>query len=255
MTPRTSAPLRAAAVLLLPLALTACSSAKDSAAGTGPAVTATTPSSGATTSPATTAPAAPADTDARLLTGDKLRAVLLRGDVLPKGYKADADGTRDSGLDLAPVAKDGAAGACGALEQTGWIRISGIESASFAQGDFLNAKREEFTQEVDTFRGSGAVTAMTRIQQAFTRCAHFTDSGSGSPVPVKVKSGPIAGSNGQSIKAVLTSDQWEGGTTLVATRVGNSVITTFYAVQSADLGAADVAFTQKIAKNLARAQR
>ncbi|MCM2428068.1 hypothetical protein [Streptomyces sp. RKAG337] len=239
-------------MLLLPLALTACSSATDSAAGTGPAVTATTASSGATTSPATTAPAA---TDARLLTGDKLRAVLLRGDVLPKGYKANADGTRDSGLDLAPVAKDGAAGACGALEQTGWIRVSGIESASFAQGDFLNAKREEFTQEVDTFRGSGAVTAMTRIQQAFTRCAHFTDSGSGSPVPVKVKSGPIAGSKGQSIKAVLTSDQWDGGTTLVATRVGNSVITTFYAVQSADLGAADVGFTQKIAKNLTRAQR
>ncbi|MCZ4122887.1 hypothetical protein [Streptomyces sp. H39-S7] len=246
MTPRTPAALRAASLMLLPLALAACSSGTDSAAGS----VSTKPA--ATTSPATASPAAKA---ARLLTGDKLRAVLLRGDVLPKGYRANADATRDSGLELAPESEDGAPGACGALEQTGWIRIAGIESAAFAQGDFLNPKREEFSQEVDTFRGAGAQTVMTRIQQAFTRCAHFTDSDSGAPVPVKVKSGPIAGSNGQSIKAVLTSDHWEGGTTLIATRVGNSVITTFYAVQSADLGAAGVAFTEKIAKNLTIAQR
>lgn len=253
MTPRTLAPLRAAALLLLPLTLAACSPDKDSAAGTGPAATATTSASAATASPGTTA--VPGSTGARLLTGDKLAAVLLRVGVLPKGYKANADATRDSGKELAPVAGGGAVGACGALEQTGWVRIAGIESASFAQGDFLNPKREEFSQEVDTFQGSGAQTVMTRIQQAFTRCAHFTDSDSGSPVPVKVKSGPIAGSDGLSIKAVLTSDHWDGGTTLVATRVGNSVITTFYNVQSADLGAADVAFTQKIAKNLTIAQR
>ncbi|MEU3458707.1 hypothetical protein ABZ721_01965 [Streptomyces sp. NPDC006733] len=254
MTPRTPAALRAATLLLLPLALAACSSGTGSTAGTRPSASATTPSSAATPQ---TAAASPAAAKARLLTGDKLRAVLLRVDVLPKGYRADAAATRDSGPDLAPPVKDGAPGACGALEQTGWIRIAGIESASFAQGDFVNARQEEFNQGVDTFRGSGAQLVMTRIEQAFKRCAHFTDSGSGAPVPVKVRSSVTKGSDGgaATIKAVLTSDQWEGGTTLIATRVGNSVITTFYSVQSSDLGAANVGLTQKIVKNLTIAQR
>src|SRR5205814_1109741 len=80
-----------------------------------------------------------------------------------------------------------------------------------------------------------------------THCAHFKDTSNGTTASVTIKTTKVPKVGDQTLKAVLSAPEWEGGTTLVATRVGNTVITTFYNVQSPDMGAAGLGLTEKIA--------
>ncbi|MFJ9850446.1 hypothetical protein [Streptomyces sp. NPDC101150] len=231
-----------ASTALLPLALTACSGGTD-----GSSKDASAPSAGSK------APSA----GSHLLNGAKLKTVLLPAGALPKGYKADPEATRDSGNALAapsPKKPVNLAKACPKLEASAWIQTSGIEGAAFAQADFTNAAQEEFNEEADSFRGNDAELVMKRLALVFQSCAHFKDTSNGTTASVTVKSTIVPKVGDQTLKATLSAPEWEGGTTLVATRVKNVVITTFYNVQSKDMGAAGLGLTEKIAAQVQHAK-
>src|SRR5262245_52546056 len=90
---------------------------------------------------AATASKAPAAAAPEILKGSALKAYLLPASDLPKGFRIEADGTRDSGDAVAPrtSAPVPAKKVCGALGQTSWIRVTGIGEAAFAQDDYGNA--------------------------------------------------------------------------------------------------------------------
>ncbi|MFI9047817.1 hypothetical protein [Streptomyces sp. NPDC053427] len=226
-----------AATAVLPFALSACSSG--GTGDTGGKSAASGPSAGS----------AAGDPNAGLLNGTRLKSTLLPVGVLPKGYHADPQATRDTGKAFeapSPSAAVDLAGACAKLEASAWIETSGVHSASFAQADFVNASQEEFNEEVDSFRGSDAQTVMTRLEKVLTHCAHFKDTSNGTTASVTVKTVKVPKVGDQTLKAVLSAPEWEGGTTLVATRVGKVVVTTFYSVRSGDMGAAGLGLTEKI---------
>ncbi|MFD8547173.1 hypothetical protein [Streptomyces sp. NPDC059649] len=230
-----------AATAVLPLAVTACSDqpSSDASAGHKKASDAAGPNAG-------------------LLNGTRLKALLLPVGELPKGYKADPKATRDSGAALAPASSKAPlklADACPKLEASAWIQTAGMEGAAFAQGDFANAAQEEFNQEADSFRGGDAQTVMLRLGQVLKHCAHFTDKSNGTSAAVTIKTTTVPKVGDQTLKAVLSAPEWEGGTTLVASRVGNVVITTFYNVQSDDMGAAGLDLTKKIVAKAQKAQK
>jgi hypothetical protein len=229
-----------AATAVLPLALTACSGGSGS------------PSKD-TSGPSASAGAA----KTVLLNGTRLKSLLLPVGVLPKGYKADPEATRDSGGSLAAASSKkpvDLASACPKLEASAWIQTSGIEGAAFAQGDFVNASQEEFNQELDSFRGTDAQTVMKRLGQVLKHCAHFEDTAGDTKASVTIKTTTVPKVGDQTLKAELSAPEWEGGTTLVAARVGNIVVTTFYSVQSSDMGAAGLDLTKKIVARVQQAK-
>ncbi|MEV0400875.1 hypothetical protein [Actinoallomurus sp. NPDC050550] len=208
---------------------------------------------GATHDSATGSKAPAASASPEVLKGSALKAFLLPASALPKGFRIEADGTRDSGDGIAPrtSAPVPAKKVCGALGQTSWIRVTGIGEAAFAQDDYANAgKTEEVAQEIDTYHGDDARQVMAKLRKVFAHCATFTDTSSGSAAKVKVTSAKLRGAGDEGVKAVVTSSAWDGGTTLAAVRVGNAVVTTLYSSSHADKGAPAVTLTERVAKKI-----
>lgn len=232
--------LHAGALLLLPLALAACSSGS----GTGAA-----PSTGSSPAAKTSAPA---DPNAGLLTGRKLKTLLLPASSMPRGFKESPDGAVNTGDTFTPPSSGPvpAGSACNMLTSTSWIRAAGIGSASFAQNDYADGSTGQFAQEIDDFRGAGARAVMSRLNTVFRGCAAFKGKSDQGTFPVKLRTSPLPGVGDEAFKAVMTSSAWQGGETMVAARVGNSVVTTFYSSSGSDNGAAVVPMTKRLVENL-----
>lgn len=197
--------------------------------------------------------ASPASTTAKVLTGTKLKSLLLPAGAMPKGFRLNADGVRDTGNADMPSSSAAVppGKVCGMFEQTSWIRTSGIDSAAFAQNDFGDAGHtNQFAQEIDAYHGGDARAAMSGLRKAFAGCAAFTDKSGGTTAKVKLVSSALPGAGDGGIKAVATSPVWQGGTTLVAIRVGSAVVTAFYSSSHPDKGAAAVRMAKTIAKNV-----
>ncbi|ANP55531.1 hypothetical protein J2Z21_006507 [Streptomyces griseochromogenes] len=208
------------AVAALPLALSACSSGSSS--GTG----------------ASAHPAKEKNPNAGLLTGTQLKKALAPASALPAAFTHEADGTSDSGNQfLAPSSRNTAKPDCTRLEGTSWIQVSGFKGGvSFAQDDYVNQdKTEELAQEIDQFQGTTAKTVMNELRSAATGCATFTDTDAHAKVKVTGRS--TAGLGDEAYTMTLTSGAWENGTTLIAARSGNAVVTVLSTAGS-DNGAA-----------------
>ncbi|MQY37782.1 hypothetical protein SRB17_57870 [Streptomyces sp. RB17] len=197
------------AVAALPLALTACSSGSSSDSGG-----------------ASPEPAKAKDLNASLATGTQLKKALAPASAFPSGFAPEADGASDSGgRFLSPSARSTAKPDCTRLESTSWIQVTGFKGGvSFAQNDYVNHdKTEEVAQEVDAFRGTTASAVLKQLQTVAGECATFTDTDAHAKVKLTGRS--TAGLGDEAYTMTLTSGAWENGSTLVAARSGNSVIT------------------------------
>ncbi|GAA4563106.1 hypothetical protein [Planotetraspora kaengkrachanensis] len=193
----------------------------------------------------------------KVLTGTELNPMLLSADAMPKGFKLNSDGARNSGDTLTEGSTDTVPRdkVCGILLQTAWIRASGIEGAGFAQNDYLGpGQTGQFAQEIDTFKGEDAKKVMAALKKAFGQCASFTDKSDGTTATVKLVRSTVPGVGDEAVKAVQTSPAWQGGATLVAARVGNTVVTTLYSSSGKDKGAGGVKLTKAIVENVQAAQ-
>ncbi|GAA4881451.1 hypothetical protein [Kitasatospora terrestris] len=208
----------------------------------------------ATGSSASPIPGPAAGTDG-LPNGDKLNAMLLQAAALPPTLRLDATGTKSTGNGfnppLAPSAVP-ASEACTMLGGTAWIRVAGIEGASFAQNDYMDDSQNMFAQELNAFRGGDAQKAMAGLKQAVTGCHSFTEEQNGQKFAVTAALKDLPGVGDEAFQATLTSPDWTGGTTLVAARVGSVVVTTLYNDQKST-GAAGVDLTKALVKNVAAA--
>ncbi|MER8009304.1 hypothetical protein [Streptomyces sp. NPDC094149] len=212
------------AVAALPLALTACSSASsaDSSSDTGTSAK----------------PAKAKDLNAGLATGTELKKALAPASAFPAGFTLEADGASDSGGQfLSPSARKTGKPDCTKLEATAWLQVTGYEGGvSFAQDDYVNQdKTEEMAQEIDEFQGSTAGAVMKQLQSVAAVCATFTDTDA--HAKVKVAGAATSGLGDEAYTMTLTSGAWENGTTLVAARSGNAVVTVLSTAGS-DNGAA-----------------
>ena len=213
----------AAAVAALPLLVSACSAAGSSSPGSAYG-------SAAATVVATSSSAA--NPDAGLLTGVELKGLLEPKSFFPNGFSADPGGSVNTGDTYQKPTAPGKL-PCARLDATSWVDLSGLGSVSFAQSDFIDqATSEEAAQEIDVYRGTSARAVMTALRKVASRCPRFTDSQTSSVVTVRLGKGPAVGDESLSFR--LSSPRWQGGTTLVAVRVGTAVVTVLF---SADSGA------------------
>ncbi|KPI11653.1 hypothetical protein OV450_3126 [Actinobacteria bacterium OV450] len=201
------------AVAALPLALTACSSPAPKNAAPAPAS-------------ASAAAAAPsADPDKGLLTGKQLKAALAPASFFAPGFTAEPADARDTGTTYRlPATADVPQPDCTKLGGTSWTDITGISGVSFAQDAYVNKNSsEEFAQEIDVYRDTTATTVLDALGQISKACPSYSDEATHSTVTVTEK--PLTGIGDGAWAITETSPAWQGGTTLVAARVGTSVVT------------------------------
>lgn len=250
-----SAPLRRIVLTALcasaALGLTACSSA---ATATGSAAGAAAASSGtsaaASATPAGDSAATPSAT--ALPTGNKLNSLLLPASALPKGFSinsADTVNTADGYNPAAPPSAVSTSKACDAIHGTSWIDATGLSSLSFAQNDYSDSAQDLFGQEVDGYRGDDAKTVMSSLRKVFTECADAKIKQDGAAYSAHTTHKTLAGLGDDAVEAVTTSASLDGGTTLIAVRVGDLVVTTIYNDQK-DTGSADLALTRRLVANV-----
>ncbi|WP_052433100.1 hypothetical protein [Streptacidiphilus carbonis] len=257
-----SAPLRRIALTALcttaALGLTACSSsvgatadpaAAPSSAAT-PAVSATSAESAGDS--AASPSAAAGATRAALATGNKLNSMLLPASALPKGFSVNSAGTVNTGDGYNPPSSPSAvpvAKACDAIRGTSWIDASGLAGRSFAQNDYSDSAEDLFGQEVDGFQGNDAKTVMTALRKVFAECANAKVTVNGTAYSARTTLRTVSGLGDDAVEAVTTSADLDGGTTLIAVRVGDLVVTTIYNDQKGT-GAADLALTRRLVANV-----
>lgn len=232
----------AGAAAMLAVAAAGCSAGS----GTGTQATGSQP---ATSSPAATVRATPSPT-ATILTGTKLNSLLLPISAMPAGFKVLTQYTRNSMTDIVP---DSAAPMplsqwCQRLTASSWIATAGMNSASFAQSDYMNsASQNEIMQEIDAFQGNDAQTVMGNLWRVFKQCRTFTYQSSGMTVNTTTTRALVPGAGDEGIKAVLTAPVFSGGETAAAVRVGNTVVTVLDSSSQTDLGAAAVTIAETLA--------
>jgi hypothetical protein len=200
-----------------------------------------------------TASAAPQST---MLTGAKLKSLLLPASAMPKGLRLSADGARNTGVSVAPRATEPVVPGkvCPMFQQTAWIRASGISPATFAQNDYVDAgQTSQFAQEIDTFHGTDARTVMSKLRKAFAGCTAFVEKSDGVTAKTKLVKSTLPGVRDEGIKAVMTSPTYQGGVTLAAIRVGNTVVTILYS-STHGKGTAGVKMAESIAQNVQHAR-
>lgn len=197
-------------------------------------------------------PAAPAELDARALS-----AALLPAGAMPKGYALNRQSSGFNGGALpadtrSPVP---ASQLCHVLFQTVWIRAGGINTKDWAVTDYFSADRTaEINEEIDAFQGTDAQAAMTGLWNAFGRCGHFTISdGGGRPLHVTMTRGKLS-SQWPAIKNVQTSPQIGGGSTEVAIRVGDAIVTVLDSSGGSDKGSAAISMAERIAARISAAE-
>lgn len=224
MRPTTAASM----VILIPLALAACSS------------------TGAKPAPAPTAKAVMSG-----INGTQLKTTLVTH--VPSDYTINKAATVDSGATLQPPTAGPTKGvsACGDLNATAFIQVSGKSGIGFAQNDYLDPQQNEISQEVDSFASvADATAAMTALKAFFVQCAKFSQRQGGHTFAVKLVTSPAGGLGVGAFKGVMTSTDWVGGSTLVVAQQGACLITAFASTQASDHGATVLAIAAKIRQNL-----
>jgi uncharacterized protein YceK len=194
------------------------------------------------------------DPNAGVKNGTTLKAALLTAKDVPSGFKVDKDFVRDTADVYGPKAKIVAPSkaACKQLDTNVWVGGSGVGSASFAQTSYKSSFGGELDAEIDGFRGTDSSTVMTNLHKLLKLCPSFkiTVPGVGkATMKLSTKAGSKVGD--ESIKAVLTSATLKGGTTLVAIRVGTSVVSVLYSSPGKDQGAKALKLAETMAERLA----
>lgn len=193
-----------------------------------------------------------------ILTGARLRALLLPASAMPAGLTLELAGARDSGgtvvNDTSTPPPPGKV--CTLLTGTSWVLAAGIASAAFAENDYADASRTaEAGQEIDAFQGTDAAQVMSRLWLAFGHCARFSSGSGRRKATITARRSRLPGVGDEAIRLFTTSPRYRGGETLVAVRVANNVITCFDSSPRQDLGAPAIALARELAGGVRAASK
>lgn len=194
----------------------------------------------------------PADPNEGLTNGTQLKPALLTTSDLPKGFKVTPDITLDSADVFGPKSAPAKLkkSDCAKLVTNAWVNGAGIGSAAFAQTGFTDSYGNEVDSELDSFRGTQAHQVMTNLRALFKICATFKSKTPGvANTTVKLVSGHGPKVGDDSLKATLTSPSWQGGQTLSAVQVGQTVVTVLYS-SSKGVGGKAVTYSKTMADRL-----
>jgi hypothetical protein len=167
------------------------------------------------------------DANAGLKNGTALKAALMTAKDLPARYKVDPAVVRDSAEAFNPAAKVVAPtrASCKELQTNLWIQAAGVDSASFAQTGFTDGVGSEIDAEIESYRAADSQKVMKNLRKLFSVCSTFklaVEGAGRATINVVTKPGPKVGD--ESIRAVVTSPVWQGGTTLIAVRSGKEIV-------------------------------
>lgn len=226
------------AAAALPLGLAACSSGGSASA------------SGGTATGTNTSGNAPANPDAGLLTGTKLKAALAPASYFASGFALDSQNSRDTGTTYeAPSQSPTSNPDCTRLGGTSWTDLTGYSGVSFAQNDYVDSSTSaELAQEIDVYQGTTATDVLTALGKLATVCPTYTDAQTSSKVTVSEK--PTTGLGSGAYTITLTDSAWQSGTTLIAARVGTAVVTVLSTDGSDNGAAAATKLTQQVVNSL-----
>lgn len=228
--------LRKGAAVVLACAATLTAGGCTSIAGTRSAELATRPT--------------PRPPTAAVLSGARLRELLLPASAMPPGFALQPASARDSGSQMASDTSTPPAPGhvCQLLTRSSWLLAAGVSGAAFAQNDYAAPRgTSEIGQEIDSFQGADAQEVMSRLWMVFRHCARFTARSGGRRGPVTSRATRLAGRGSQLLTLVLTSPLYRGGETLAAIGVRNSVVTCFASSPGRDQGAAAVTLAGRLA--------
>jgi hypothetical protein len=191
--------------------------------------------------------------------GATLNSLLLPASAMPAGFRVDPSGSRNAAQALPqdtfqPVPNSRV---CGLLDGTSWIAAGDVSTTDFAQNDYANAsKTEELAQEVDAFQPGDAQKVMTRLWRVFGYCRTFSTQANGTTATVSLTRHRLARVGDQAIGAVWATPVFQGGTSLVAIRIGDAIVTVLVSSTSSDKGAAAaVAMAKHVAQRVLAAQQ
>jgi hypothetical protein len=204
------------------------------------------------TTRATSASASPSPS-ALALDGTQLGSALLPASTMPSGYKLDPSGERNTGESTQPdtTQQVSPSKVCSLLEGTSWIDATGIVAGSFAENDYINGDNTaEIAQEADAYSAADAQRTMTLLWRIFGKCEHFTTTSGGTTSAVTMTRSKLSGVGDEAYEAVQTSPAYMGGTTLVAIRVGDAIVTCLFSSSANDKGAAAVTYAEHIANSV-----
>jgi hypothetical protein len=213
---------RLAAALCAPLALAALATVAACAGAPRPAAA---PNSAASTA-AGRSPSASASPSNP--TGTALKALLVTG--FPKSFAPIASGTVDSGNDvqypgIAPVP---AKPDCAKLGGTGFVAATGVKSVAFAQSDYADRAHNEVAQEISSYASVDAQVAMARLRDQLAACAAFPLTVGKVVGTLHVTMTTVPKLGDEALVARFTAKEFLGGTTIIAARVGNTIVSTLY---------------------------
>lgn len=173
---------------------------------------------------------------AAVVTGTQLRAVLLGQHDLPGGFKPHPGWSQDSGSSLYPSAAPSppSAGSCSQLAGAPWLPAAGSSPAAYAGNGYTNVYGDEIDQLVAVYYRSDAEITITQVKRLFSLCKRFAASSGGQKVTITLTTRAPPAVGDSAAEAVETSPAWPGGTTLIAIRAGNAVITINYTSQVND---------------------
>lgn len=196
---------RLAAVLCAPLALAACASGPRPLVGAGSAA------------PRLSIP-----------TGTALKALLVTG--FPRSFAPVAAGTVDSGAGVqypgiapAPAKPD-----CAKLGGTGFVAATAVRSIAFAQSDYADRRHNEVAQEITSYASVDAQVAMARLRDQLAACAAFPLTVGKVTGTLHVATAALPMLGDEALIARFTAREFLGGTTIIAARVGNTIVSTLY---------------------------
>jgi hypothetical protein len=190
------------------------------------------------------------DPDHGVWTGEDLKTLLLPVGLLPKGYKPNKHFTTDSGTHFGATGKKPISTNCTWLASNTWVDAAGIGLASYAQADFINSSQEEYSEQIDSFRGTDAWTAMTRLKKYAERCATFKESSGGTVATFKAVTKSVPGLGDESFETVLSAAVYDGGQTIVVSHIGHDIVFSNFNVHSSDLGAPAVGLARRLVANV-----
>lgn len=193
-------------------------------------------------SSATTTASASATTKAPVqLLGSQLVPVLLPKSVMPARYSLITSAAQDSGQAKphdTPAQVPSGNNLCIAFASSYFLPATGIQDSTYAQNGYSNSgDTAEVDQSIDVYADDDAQAAMQKLWAAFGSCANFTYTDQGTTLNTVLTRSALTGIGDQAVEAV-TKSGIPGGSTLIAVRVSNSIITIADSSPSADDGLA-----------------
>src|SRR5262249_61098314 len=127
------------------------------------------------------------------------------------------------GIEPAPAKPD-----CVKLGGIGFVAATGVRGVAFAQSDYADERHNEVAQQIDTYASVDAQVVMARLPTQLAACPTFRLTARKVTGTLHVTTAPVPNLGDEALVARFTAKEFLGGTTIIAARVGSTILTALY---------------------------